>query len=90
MKYLVVLCDGMADEKNSALGGKTPMECAKKPNIDALARVGICGLCRGASSSTASKIWSSDRNPINPISCSSRDIYIATLINREYIFSVGF
>ena len=46
MKYLVVLCDGMADEKNSALGGKTPMECAKKPNIDALARVGICGLCK--------------------------------------------
>ena len=46
MKYLVVLCDGMADEKNSALGGKTPMECAKKPNIDALARAGVCGLCK--------------------------------------------
>ena len=46
MKYLVVLCDGMADEKNEALGGKTPMECAKKPNIDALAKVGVCGLCK--------------------------------------------
>ncbi|MBE6770069.1 MAG: cofactor-independent phosphoglycerate mutase [Ruminococcaceae bacterium] len=46
MKYLVVLCDGMADERNKLLGGKTPMECAKKPNIDALARVGVCGLCK--------------------------------------------
>lgn len=39
MKYLVVLCDGMADTPNAALGGKTPMECAHKPNMDALAKM---------------------------------------------------
>jgi len=46
MKYLVVLCDGMADTKTEKLAGKTPMELAKKPNIDALAKRGECGLCR--------------------------------------------
>ena len=37
MKYVVVLCDGMADYPVPALGGKTPMMVAKKPHIDALA-----------------------------------------------------
>ncbi len=46
MKYAVILCDGMADTANALLGGKTPMECAKKPNIDALAKVSEVGLCR--------------------------------------------
>ena len=32
MKYVVVLYDGMADYPVPALGGKTPMMCAKKPN----------------------------------------------------------
>lgn len=46
MKYLVVLCDGMADTGSEMLGGKTPMELAKKPAIDALAATAECGLCR--------------------------------------------
>ena len=46
MKYLVVLCDGMADTPNAALNGKTPMECANKPNMDALARNAEVGMCR--------------------------------------------
>lgn len=46
MKYVVVLCDGMADYPVPALGGKTPMMCAKKPNIDALAGKGEVGLVR--------------------------------------------
>ena len=46
MKYLVVLCDGMADTSNAALGGKTPMECAAKPNMDALAKNAEVGMCR--------------------------------------------
>lgn len=46
MKYVVVLCDGMADYPVPALGGKTPMMCAKKPNIDALANKGEVGLVR--------------------------------------------
>ena len=46
MKYLVVLCDGMADTPSEYLGGATPMEKAHKPNMDALAKVSEIGLCR--------------------------------------------
>ena len=37
MKYAVVLYDGMADYPVDALGGKTPMELAKKPLFDRMA-----------------------------------------------------
>ncbi len=43
MKYLVVLYDGMADYPVPALDGKTPMELAKKPLLDKLARFGKVG-----------------------------------------------
>ena len=46
MKYVVVLYDGMADYPVPALGGKTPMMCADKPHIDALAQKGEVGLVR--------------------------------------------
>ncbi len=46
MKYLVLLCDGMADTKNDILNGKTPMELANKPIIDKLAKLSEVGLCR--------------------------------------------
>ncbi len=46
MKYLVLLCDGMADYKSEQLGGKTPMELANKPNMDKLARTATVGLAR--------------------------------------------
>ncbi len=46
MKYLVLLCDGMADTPNAALGGKTPMECAEKPFMDFLAKNAEVGMCR--------------------------------------------
>ena len=38
MKYLVVIPDGMADERVPALGDRTPMEAADKPCMDALCR----------------------------------------------------
>jgi len=38
MKYIVILADGMADYPVDELGGKTPMEVAHKPNMDALCR----------------------------------------------------
>ena len=44
MKYIVMLGDGMADYPVEALGGKTPLEVAKKPNIDRLARGGRLGM----------------------------------------------
>jgi len=44
MKYLVLLGDGMADEPVAELGGKTPLEYAKTPNMDLLATKGELGL----------------------------------------------
>ena len=47
MKYLVLLCDGMADVNNEKfLGGKTPMELAKKPLMDKLAKTAELGMCK--------------------------------------------
>jgi len=47
MKYLVLLCDGMADTHNEKfLNGKTPMELADKPNIDSLAKFSEVGMCK--------------------------------------------
>ena len=43
MKYIVLLCDGMADRPIPQLGNKTPMEVAHKPNMDSLASRGLCG-----------------------------------------------
>ncbi len=46
MKYLVLLCDGMADTPNPNLNGKTPMELANKPIMDKLASTAEVGMCR--------------------------------------------
>ncbi|MBQ0097511.1 MAG: cofactor-independent phosphoglycerate mutase [Oscillospiraceae bacterium] len=46
MKYLVMLCDGMADEPYSGLDNKTPMMLAKKPTMDMLASKGEVGLVK--------------------------------------------
>ena len=46
MKYLVLLCDGMADVPYAALGDKTPMELANKPLMDKLANVSEVGMCK--------------------------------------------
>ena len=44
MKYVIVLGDGMADRPLAELGDKTPLEYAKTPTMDALARKGELGL----------------------------------------------
>lgn len=46
MKYLVILCDGMADEPNEALGNSTPMEKANKPCMDSLAAKAEVGIVK--------------------------------------------
>lgn len=43
MKYLIVIPDGMADYPVVSLGGRTPMECAKKPVMDRLAATAAVG-----------------------------------------------
>ena len=44
MKYVVIIPDGCADEPVDALGGKTALEAARLPNIDALGHAGVIGL----------------------------------------------
>ena len=46
MKYAVILGDGMADYPQKSLGGKTPLDLAKKPFIDGLTKVSEVGLCK--------------------------------------------
>ncbi len=53
MKYIVVLGDGMADEPIEALGGKTPLEYAHTPCMDALAGMGHMGLVQNVPSGMA-------------------------------------
>ena len=44
MKLIYVAIDGMGDLPIKALGNKTPLEAAKTPNMDSLARTGKTGL----------------------------------------------
>ena len=46
MKYIVVLGDGMADYPIPQLGDSTPLQVAKKPNIDRLASKGVVGMVK--------------------------------------------
>ena len=46
MKYLVLLCDGMADYNYEGLNNKTPMMLAYKPNMDRLAQTATVGLAK--------------------------------------------
>ncbi len=82
MKYLVVLADGMADTPIDALGGKTPMEVANKPMMDALAREAYVGTVSNVpadmvpESDTANlavlsydpKVYSKGRSPLEAMS----------------------
>jgi len=46
MKYIVLLGDGMSDEALKELDGKTPLQAARTPNMDTMARRGRIGLAR--------------------------------------------
>ncbi len=46
MKYLLVIGDGMAETPLEELGGKTPMEAARKPCMDSLCARGLQGTVR--------------------------------------------
>jgi 2,3-bisphosphoglycerate-independent phosphoglycerate mutase len=43
MKYAIVIPDGCADEPQDLLGGKTPLEAARIPHMDAVAAAGVVG-----------------------------------------------
>ncbi len=44
MKRIIILGDGMADEPVEQFGGRTPLQAARKPNIDRIAREGRTGM----------------------------------------------
>ncbi|MDR0870008.1 MAG: cofactor-independent phosphoglycerate mutase, partial [Planctomycetaceae bacterium] len=43
MKYVILIPDGCADLPVKSLGNRTPMQAARTPNFDALAKTGIIG-----------------------------------------------
>ncbi len=43
MKYVLIIPDGCADEAQSSLNGKTPLQAATVPNMDNIAKEGIIG-----------------------------------------------
>ncbi|MDR0936317.1 MAG: phosphoglycerate mutase, partial [Oscillospiraceae bacterium] len=43
MKYVILIGDGMADHPQAAIGGRTPLEAADKPNMDYIAAHGVRG-----------------------------------------------
>ncbi|MBN1943345.1 MAG: cofactor-independent phosphoglycerate mutase [Phycisphaerae bacterium] len=46
MKYAIIIPDGAADEPLEELGGKTPLEAARTPNMDWIAKHGRIGTVR--------------------------------------------
>ena len=43
MKYVLVIPDGVADEPQTSLDGKTPLQAANLPAMDKVARLGVVG-----------------------------------------------
>jgi len=43
MKYAIIIPDGSADEPQASLGGRTPLQAARTPAMDAIAAAGIVG-----------------------------------------------
>lgn len=43
MKYALIIPDGVADEPQSSLGGRSPLQAAKIPHMDGIARLGCVG-----------------------------------------------
>lgn len=45
-KYVIVIPDGAADEPQESLGGRTPLQAARTPEMDRIAREGVLGRSR--------------------------------------------
>jgi 2,3-bisphosphoglycerate-independent phosphoglycerate mutase len=43
MKYAIIIPDGAADEPQESLGGRTPLQAARLPNMDRIAKLGVVG-----------------------------------------------
>lgn len=42
-KIILIICDGLGDRPIKEFGNKTPLEAARKPNMNKLAQTGLCG-----------------------------------------------
>ncbi len=43
MKYAIIIPDGCADEPQASLGGRSPLQAANVPNMDAIVAAGVVG-----------------------------------------------
>lgn len=82
MKYVIILGDGMADEPIESLGGKTILQAADTPNMDALSKLSEIGMVHtvpdgmSPGSDTANlsvlgydpKVYYSGRSPLEALS----------------------
>ncbi len=55
MKYALIIPDGCADEPQHRFEGRTPLEAARIPNMDAVARQGLVGRALDGSGRTAGR-----------------------------------
>ncbi|MCS6976576.1 MAG: cofactor-independent phosphoglycerate mutase [Gemmatales bacterium] len=71
MKYAIVIPDGCADEPQEALGGRTPLQAARTPHMDALARTGCVGRSNNvpASLTPASDVATLSLFGYDPLEC---------------------
>lgn len=71
MKYIVMLCDGMAGYPLESLGNKTTMMVANKPNMDAMAKTSMVGLCKTVPDTMApgSDVANLAAMGFDPVSC---------------------
>lgn len=51
MKYVIIIPDGCADEPVVELGNRTPLQAARIPNMDRVAKSGVVGLANNVPSS---------------------------------------
>ncbi len=49
MKYLIIIPDGIGDQPNESLGGKTPLEVARIPNMSYFTKMGKLGTLKTVS-----------------------------------------
>ena len=71
MKYIVMLCDGMADYPFQELAGKTPIAAAFKPNMERLAKKATAGIVKTVPESLnpGSDVANLSAMGYDPVSC---------------------